>query len=137
MSAIAKDFMSDVARGVTTRFLDQQTVPQARWEPYENIIGSRALAYDPANPAGKILVGALNDRLIGIDDNRHVMTVAGSRTGKSVTLVSNLLFYRGSVLALDPKGVRQDEVHVIRWQAFHDLDAVTLEYAVLIIFFRH
>src|SRR5699024_3369573 len=53
---------------------------------------------------GKILVGALGDRLIGIDDNRHVMTVAGSRTGKSVTLVSNLLFYRGSVLALDPKG---------------------------------
>lgn len=104
MSAFAKDFMSDIARGVTTRFLDQQTVPQARWEPYENIIGSRALTYDPANPGGKILVGALNDRLIGIDDNRHVMTVAGSRTGKSVTLVNNLLFYRGSVLALDPKG---------------------------------
>lgn len=104
MSAFAKNFMSDIARGVTTRFLDQQTVPQARWEPYENIIGSRALTYDPANPGGKMLVGALNDRLIGIDDNRHVMTVAGSRTGKSVTLVNNLLFYRGSVLALDPKG---------------------------------
>ena len=29
MNALAKDFMSDVARGVTTRFLDQQTVPQA------------------------------------------------------------------------------------------------------------
>lgn len=104
MSALAKDFTSDIARGVTTRFLDQQAVPQARWEPYENITGSRALAYDPANPAGKILVGALGDRLIGIDDNRHVMTIAGSRTGKSVTLVNNLLFYRGSVLALDPKG---------------------------------
>ena len=32
------------------------------------------------------------------------MTVAGSRAGKSVTLIGNLLFYRGSVLATDPKG---------------------------------
>lgn len=104
MTAFTKDFMSDIGRGVTTRFLDRQSVPQARWEPCENIMGSRALAYDPANPGAKILVGALDSRLIGIDDNRHVMTIAGSRTGKSVTLVNNLLFYRGSVLALDPKG---------------------------------
>jgi len=104
MDSFEKDYTRDVARGITTRFLDQQSVPQARWEPCENIIGSRALAYDPAKPGGKILVGALNDRLIGIDDNRHVMTVAGSRTGKSVTLVNNLLCYRGSILALDPKG---------------------------------
>lgn len=104
MDAFTKDFTSDIARGVTTRFLDRQSVPQARWEPCEKIMGSRHMAYDPASPGAKILVGALNDRLIGIDDNRHVMTIAGSRTGKSVTLVNNLLFYRGSVLALDPKG---------------------------------
>ncbi len=104
MTAFVRDFMRDVARGVTTRFLDQQTVPQARWEPCENILASGALAYDPSNPGGKILVGALDDRLIGIDDNRHVMSIAGSRTGKSVILKSNLLFYRGSVQALDPKG---------------------------------
>ncbi|MDT3379626.1 type IV secretory system conjugative DNA transfer family protein [Labrys neptuniae] len=99
-----KNFTDDLPRGVSTRFLDQQTVPQARWEPLANILASRTMAYDPANPGGKILVGALGDRLIGIEDNRHVMTVAGSRTGKSVTLIANLLFYRGSVLALDPKG---------------------------------
>lgn len=104
MDAFTKDFMSDIARGVTTRFLDRQSVPQARWEPCENIMNSRPLAYDPGSPGAKILVGALDGRLIGIDDNRHVMTIAGSRTGKSVTLVNNLLFYRGSVLALDPKG---------------------------------
>lgn len=104
MDAFTKDFMSDIARGVTTRFLDRQSVPQARWEPCEKIMGSRHMAYDPASPGAKILVGALDGRLIGIDDNRHVMTIAGSRTGKSVTLVNNLLFYRGSVLALDPKG---------------------------------
>src|SRR5690606_29374143 len=30
-------------------------------------------------------------------------TVAGSRSGKSVTVINNLFFYRGSVLATDPK----------------------------------
>jgi type IV secretion system protein VirD4 len=46
----------------------------------------------------------LGSRLIGIEDDRHILTVAGSRSGKSVGLVSNLLFYPGSVLATDPKG---------------------------------
>ncbi len=104
MKPFIDDFMCDVARGVTSRFLSQQNVPQARWEALDGIIASALLSYDPANPGRKILVGALADRLIGIDDNRHIMTIAGSRTGKSVTLVNNLLFYRGSVLALDPKG---------------------------------
>lgn len=104
MSALNKDFTNDIARGVSTRFLDQQSVPQARWEPLDNILASSSMVYDPAQPGGKMLVGALGDRLIGIEDNRHIMTVAGSRTGKSVTLVGNLLFYPGSVLALDPKG---------------------------------
>lgn len=104
MATFADDFTSDIARGVTTRFQNQQRVPQACWLPVDNIIASTEAAYDPANPGAKIMVGRLGDRLIGIDDNRHIMTVAGSRTGKSVTLVCNLLFYRGSVLALDPKG---------------------------------
>lgn len=42
---------------------------------------------------------------IGWKDDRHVMTVAGSRAGKGVSLmVPNLLLYEGSVLAIDPKG---------------------------------
>ncbi|MCC8429890.1 type IV secretory system conjugative DNA transfer family protein [Reyranella aquatilis] len=44
-------------------------------------------------------------QLIGFDDNRHVVTVAGSRAGKSSTvLIPNLLRYPGSTLVLDPKG---------------------------------
>lgn len=97
------DFMRDIPRGVASRYLSQQSVPQARWQLPEDILNSKALAYDPNHPGSKILIGALGDKLIGIEDNRHVLTVAGSRTGKSVTLVSNLLFYSGSVLALDPK----------------------------------
>lgn len=104
MSRYDDYFLSDVPRGVSTRFLKDQRVPQERFQRPPDVVNSAALAYDPENPGGRILLGALGDRLIGIDDNRHMMTVAGSRSGKSVTLVGNLLFYRGSVLALDPKG---------------------------------
>ena len=97
-------FMSDVPRGDSTRFLRQQRPPQARWMKVQDIAKRVSMAYDPRNPGNKLLFGALGDKLIGIDDNRHVMTVAGSRSGKSVALIANLMFYRGSALVTDPKG---------------------------------
>jgi type IV secretion system protein VirD4 len=97
-------FLDDLPRGVSTRFLKAQHVPQERFQSPADIVASDALVYDPENPGGSVMVGALHDRLIGIDDNRHMLTVGGSRSGKSVMLIGNLLFYRGSVLALDPKG---------------------------------
>lgn len=103
MSDFLDDFMRDIPRGVASRFLYQQYVPQGRWQKPEDILSSAALAFDPDSPGKKILVGVLGTKLIGIEDNRHVLTVAGSRAGKSVTLTTNLLFYEGSVLALDPK----------------------------------
>lgn len=99
-----KDFMKDVARGDASRFLKQQRPPQARWARPDTLCGIAALTYDPTKPDGKVLVGALGDHLIGIKDDRHIMTVAGSRSGKSVGLVGNLCFYGGSVLVTDPKG---------------------------------
>lgn len=104
MEAFARDFMKDVARGDAMRFLSQQRPPQARWMKLTDIANSTALAYDPRNPGAKVLIGALGDTLLGLEDDRHMMTVAGSRSGKSVGLVSNLYFYQGSVLATDPKG---------------------------------
>ena len=98
------DLLGDVPRGVITRYLKAQTVPQARWQSPELILDREAMRYDPGNPSGKILIGALGDALIGIRDDRHMLTTAGTRAGKSVTLVNNLLFYDGSVLATDPKG---------------------------------
>lgn len=54
---------------------------------------------------GRVLLGRWDTRLLGRDDDRHVVTVAGSRAGKSSTvLIPNLLRYPGSVLVLDPKG---------------------------------
>ena len=98
------DVMRDVPRGVASRYLKAQTVPQARWQSPELILQREALGYDPNNPQGKILMGAIGHQLIGLADNRHIMTVAGSRAGKSVTVINNLFFYDGSVLATDPKG---------------------------------
>ena len=104
MNEVLKDFMKDVPRGDSTRFLRQQKVPQARWMKIDDILASEALRYDPRNPGDKVLIGALGSQLVGIKDDRHILTVAGSRSGKSVGLISNLLFYPGSILATDPKG---------------------------------
>jgi type IV secretion system protein VirD4 len=101
--AFVEDFTRDIPRGLSSRYLSEAAVPQARWQSPDVILDRRALAYDPENPGRKILIGAFGDKLIGIDDNRHVLTVAGSRSGKSVTLIANLLHYKGSVLVVDPK----------------------------------
>jgi type IV secretion system protein VirD4 len=51
------------------------------------------------------MLGAWQGRLLGIDDDRHVITIAGSRAGKSSSvLIPNLRRYPGSVIVLDPKG---------------------------------
>lgn len=103
MSKFIDEFLSDIPRGLTSQYLKQQSAPQARWQSPQKIAASNRLAYDPASPGKKILIGAVDSKLIGIEDNRHILTVAGSRAGKSVTVIGNLLFYNGSVLATDPK----------------------------------
>lgn len=46
-----------------------------------------------------------NGKPVGIDDNRHIVTVAGSRAGKGTSLiVPNLMLYPGSTVVIDPKG---------------------------------
>jgi type IV secretion system protein VirD4 len=104
MNAFIHEFTRDIPRGITTRFLNQQKQPQACWLPLDSILRSSAMAYDPQNPGGAIMIGRLGDRLLGIDDNRHMLTGGGSRSGKSVGIVNNMTFYPGSVQALDPKG---------------------------------
>jgi type IV secretion system protein VirD4 len=44
-------------------------------------------------------------RYVGHGDDRHVLTCSGSRSGKGVSLITpNLLYWPGSVIAIDPKG---------------------------------
>lgn len=97
-------FMADVPRGDSTRYLKQQRAPQSRWMPIEDILRSNKLIYNPLNPGRKILIGAIGNTLIGIEDERHLMTCAGSRSGKSVGIINNALFYQGSMIFTDPKG---------------------------------
>lgn len=58
--------------------------------------------------AGQLWLGlsdTTSPKPIGIKDNRHIVTVAGSRTGKgTAAIVPNLCLYPGSVVCLDPKG---------------------------------
>lgn len=54
---------------------------------------------------GGVLLGHWENRLLGRSDDRHAVMIAGSRAGKSSTvLIPNLLKYPGSVVVLDPKG---------------------------------
>ncbi|MEM9578720.1 MAG: type IV secretory system conjugative DNA transfer family protein [Pseudomonadota bacterium] len=55
---------------------------------------------------GKLFIGeSLSGDLLGIADNRHLLTIAGSRAGKGTSaIIPNLLMYPGSVLVVDPKG---------------------------------
>lgn len=96
--------LADVPRGVTSRFLRDQKVPMAFFQDPDNLLTNRELHYDPKHPGKKILLGSIGNVIIGFEDNRHIMTIAGNRTGKSVTVINNLYFYRGSVLVIDPKG---------------------------------
>jgi type IV secretion system protein VirD4 len=98
------NFLNDVPRGVVARPLKNQEPPNAKWLDPHEIYNHPLLGYDPADPQGKILLGALGQKLIGFRDNRHVMTIAGNRSGKSVGLINNLFFYDGSALVFDPKG---------------------------------
>lgn len=88
-------------RGVPGRDLRSNIAPYALWAD-PNFIGTHPhWAYAP----GKVFLGALGGCAIGVNDDRHLMTVAGSRAGKGVsTIIPNLLEYPGSILVIDPKG---------------------------------
>jgi|CXWL01.1.fsa_nt_gi type IV secretion system protein VirD4 len=102
MAGILDDFPRGVEEG---RLKTESRTPEARWLPSSKILSDPALSYNPANPGGKLLLGSLDGRPVGIEDDRHMITVAGSRAGKGVSvIVPNLIFYPGSILAIDPKG---------------------------------
>jgi type IV secretion system protein VirD4 len=46
---------------------------------------------------------------LGLDDDRHFVTIAGSRSGKGTSsIIPNLCLYPGSIVCLDPKGENAD-----------------------------
>lgn len=77
-----------------------ETLPVAVWgHPWQ---------LNPANwhwRPGMVLLGEWEGQRLGFADNRHVVTVAGSRAGKSTSVLTpNMREWPGSALVLDPKG---------------------------------
>ena len=73
--------------------------PDAAWRAEETIIAN--MQYKE----GDILVGECAGRWIGHGDDRHLVMLAGSRSGKTATVLKpNLLRYRGPCIVIDPKG---------------------------------
>ena len=98
------DLFRDIPRGLPNRYLKDQSIPQARFQSLERITEQSILDYNPDKPGGKILIGEVGGKLLGLADNRHMGTIGGNRSGKSVGVVNNLIFYDGSTFTLDPKG---------------------------------
>ncbi|MEL6688326.1 MAG: type IV secretory system conjugative DNA transfer family protein [Pseudomonadota bacterium] len=108
------NILNDIPRGNRSKFLKDQIIPQAGFQKQEIIETHPSLDYDPKNPNGKILIGSLGSRLIGLQDDRHIKTTAGNRSGKSVTVQSNLFFYDGSCFVVDPKGEHYNKTGLAR-----------------------
>jgi type IV secretion system protein VirD4 len=52
-----------------------------------------------------LMLGRRAGRVIGWKDDRHLMLLAGSRSGKGASLIiPNLISYQGSAIVIDPKG---------------------------------
>jgi type IV secretion system protein VirD4 len=77
---------------------------EARWARLDELADGWSHRRQDGRCAG-IFLGYRDGKSVGRIDDRHVVTVAGSRAGKGGSLViPNLLLYDGSVLAIEPKG---------------------------------
>jgi len=95
-----RDVSGDFPRGRPDG-VQEKPAASAKW-----IASADAVALLKEWKPGRFLLGRDNQgRYAGVDDDRHILTVAGSRAGKGVSLiVPNLLFWPGSCIAIDPKG---------------------------------
>jgi type IV secretion system protein VirD4 len=93
--------ISNFPRGILSRHERDNIAPNASWLDPAQIAANEHWQYQE----GKILLGEIAGALIGVRDNRHLVTIAGSRAGKGVSaIIPNLLCYPGSILCIDPKG---------------------------------
>lgn len=112
-----REIFSGLSRGVPGKGMREMKPPASEFEDPAKIAGATSLIYTP----DKLFLGlvgasierdpitgerfALGGQEIGVADDRHVITIAGSRAGKGrAAIIPNMLRYQGSVLAIDPKG---------------------------------
>jgi type IV secretion system protein VirD4 len=79
----------------------KQSLPSAHFQPIGHVKRNPVYRYG----GSRLFLGRIDDNAVGLADNRHIVTIGGSRSGKSAcALIPNLLLYPGSALVLDPKG---------------------------------
>lgn len=101
-----------------------QSGPSAAFLDCETIAATESLEFDPENRDGAIYLGQISSEIrttrledgrlvryahggipIGVRDDRHMITVAGSRGGKGRSvIINNIIMYPGSMMIIDPKG---------------------------------
>lgn len=92
-----KGLRDDFPRGLKGR---EDTLPRTQWAETADL----GNAWDYREDKG-LFLGYRGGREIGWSDDRHALTIAGTRAGKGTSLIiPNLLRFNGSVLAIDPKG---------------------------------
>jgi type IV secretion system protein VirD4 len=113
---MAQSLLADLLRGDPERKPEEFKPPESAFAAPSGIRKSPALAWR----SGMLFLGVMDGEIktdaggrrhvagghaVGVDDDRHVCTFAGSRSGKGrAAIVPNMLHYPGSVLATDPKG---------------------------------
>ena len=112
---MAQSLLADFLRGDPERKPEEFKPPDSVFAPSSGIKTTPALAWRP----GRLFLGVIDGEIktdadgrhvvgghaVGLDDDRHICTFAGSRSGKGrAAIVPNMLHYPGSVLATDPKG---------------------------------
>jgi type IV secretion system protein VirD4 len=98
--------LGDLPRGVRGK---ENASVSAEWGDVWELGDKFAYGRDTPNGRRGVFLGfdgeGTQGRPVGFTDDRHVITIAGSRAGKGRSLiVPNMLLYEGSVLAIDPKG---------------------------------
>lgn len=89
----AKPVLAELDQFITM-LLDDQAIDEA-WKANQIVLAERHIA----------LLSRTETKMIGIGDDRHMLTAAGSRSGKGTSaIITNLCLYPGSVLCIDPKG---------------------------------
>ncbi len=115
----------DIPRGRHPEYIGKP--PNAHFELPENLAATHSLLFRPGNPESKIFLGVVDGQIvtgpqmpdgrtvrhvqggvpIGVLDDRHMVTLAGSRAGKGRSaLLTNLYLLPAttSLLVVDPKG---------------------------------
>lgn len=85
-------------------YIPAQQTPTGGWFDLDDLFGQERFRYNPED-GDRFYIGHLDGKLVGYNDDRHIMLTASSRSGKGVShILPNLIFYRGPSLVLDPKG---------------------------------